>query len=456
MRREMSNLELARTFERTFAGGPATVICRAPGRVNLLGEHTDYNGLPVLPMTIDRAITVVARVNADGRFRLRNTDPHFSAGEFVNAAAIPPSRQGSWINYSKAAIEGVNGYLGVEGFAGMDLLYHGTIPPAAGLSSSSAMVVATALAYMRAVGHEVDSERRRIELAAMLAQAERYVGVHGGGMDQAIILLGATGCACKIDFFPLRVERVPVFDDYVFVICNSLVMADKSGSAIHRYNEGPLTCRLIRALVEKQARLAYDEEIEIEHLGDLWYGPLCLTHSEVEALFAEAFPTPRTTLAQAASLLDTTEAEIRRKWLGDLPEPEGGFPLQARARHQLTETARVEQGRDCLLAGDAVTFGALMNESHRSCAENYFVSSEHLDRLVNAARSAGSLGSRLTGAGFGGCTVNLVGVEDIGRFGAGVAAAYYQAFLGRPLCDPYENDWMLVARPVGPADCEDL
>jgi N-acetylgalactosamine kinase len=306
------------------------------------------------------------------------------------------------------------------------------------------------------MNRSIDTEPQRIELASLLAQAERYVGVQGGGMDQAIILLGEKGCACKINFFPLRVERVPVFDDHVFVVCNSLVKADKSGSAIHRYNEGPLSCRLVRAVVEKHAKLAYDEEIEIEHLGDLWFGPLCLTNVEVEALFNEAFPRPRTTLAQAASLLNMSEAEIRRRWLGDLPEPAGGFPLQARARHQLTELVRVEQGRDCLLAGDALTFGALMDSSHRSCADDYGVSSPQLDKLVEVARSGGSIGSRLTGAGFGGCTVNLVPKDAVDRFVAHLTEAYYCDYLGHAGSDPVREDWLIVARPVEAANYDDL
>ena len=451
-----SNADVIRAFDRCFGGGPATVICRAPGRVNLLGEHVDYNGLPVLPMTIDRTISVTARKNPDARVRIQNTAAAFPAEEFDNGQALQPSAQGSWINYCKAAIDGINTHFGIDTFPGMDILCAGTIPPAAGLSSSSALVVATALAYLRVAGRSIETEAQRLELASVLAHAERFVGVHGGGMDQAIILLGEEGRACKINFFPLRVERVPVFDDYEFIICNSLTKADKSGSAVHRYNEGPLTCRLIRALVEKHAKLAYDEEIEIGCLGDLWFGPLCLTNVEVEALFREAFPHPRMTLAQVASCLDMSEAEIRARWLGDLTEPDGGFALQARARHQLTETIRVEQGRDCLLAGDPAAFGALMNESHRSCAEDYGVSSPQLDTLVEVARAAGSLGSRLTGAGFGGCTVNLVAKDRTQHFTEHVERAYYGEYLGAGGVGARGSDRVLVARPVGPADCEDL
>ncbi|MCC6153896.1 MAG: galactokinase [Candidatus Hydrogenedentes bacterium] len=437
-------------------GRPPQVLTRAPGRVNLLGEHVDYNGLPVLPMTIDRAVTIAASKRDDHAIIIRNLDNAFAGEDFENVSGLPHSTQGSWINYCKAAIEGINTDRKVESFPGMDILCAGTIPPAAGLSSSSALVVSTALTYLSVLDQPVMTEVQRAELAALLANAERYVGVHGGGMDQAIILLGSEACACKINFSPLRVERVPVFRDHVFVVCNSLVKADKSGSAVHRYNEGPLTCRLIRALAEKHAQMAFGEEIEIEHLGDLWFGPLCLTNAEVQSLFREAFPQPRTTLAQAAAVLGVGESEIRRRWLGDLPEPDGGFALQARARHQLKELMRVEQGRDCLLASDATTFGSLMNDSHQSCADDYGVSSPQLDKLVEVARSAGALGSRLTGAGFGGCTVSLIEKDSFLSFAEAITKHYYEDYLGRGNADPLSQDWLLPAHPVAAANSEYL
>ena len=173
-------------------------------------------------------------------------------------------------------------------------------------------------------------------------------------------------------------------------------------------------------------------------------------------MFRGAFPLPRTTLAQAAAVLDLSEPEIRRRWLGDLPEPEGGFTLQARARHQLTELARVEQGRDCLLAKDAAAFGALMDASHASCANDYGVSSPQLDKLVEVARECGSIGSRLTGAGFGGCTVNLVPNNLANDFADQVSQRYYRDYLGRDDGDPVRADWILNAHPVRAADYVDL
>ncbi|MDZ4861710.1 MAG: galactokinase [Candidatus Hydrogenedentes bacterium] len=442
---------MAKVFREMFGPGATPFACRAPARVNLLGEHLDYNGLPVLPMTMNRETWCIARATAGNTIRIRNGAAGFAPEDFNNVSPLTPSEAGNWINYCKAAIEGLNQRFGIERGPGLDLLVAGNIPAAAGLSSSSALVVVTALAYLRALGQKLDASIQRIELAGVLAQAERYVGVQGGGMDQAIILLGDDESACKIDFFPLRIERVPLFDQRVFVVCNSMVVADKSGAAVQRYNEGPASSRLIRALVEKYAQINFGEEVKIERLGDLWFGPLCLTNAEVESLFREAFPRPKTSLAEMVSLLDIDEPEIRRRWLQDLPEPGGGFPLQGRARHQLSEHARVEQGRDCMIAGDADGFGALMDDSHRSCADDYRVSCPELDALVAIGRKAGSKGSRLTGAGFGGSTVHLVAESDAEDFVATVKRGYYKEFLGRTGSNPIEQDWIIIAKPSASA-----
>ncbi|MFA6242003.1 MAG: galactokinase [Candidatus Hydrogenedentales bacterium] len=419
--------DFLREFRAHFPDAGVPKLCRAPGRVNLLGEHIDYNGLPVLPMTIDREIRIAFAPRTDSTIRLHEIDTAYPQAEFVNEPAIPASPRGAWENYCKAAVHGLNAHLQPASFPGMDLLVEGTIPMAAGLSSSTALVVASALAYLNVLGVPLDkSGISRIELAGLLADAERYVGTQGGGMDQAIILLGGEGAACKINFHPLRVEQAPLVPGHAIVVCNSLVKADKSGGALHRYNEGPLSCRLIRAMVERKAQEEFGPEIEFDRLDDLWSGPLCLTNAEVETLFAQTFHRETTSLAEAARFLELSVDEIRAKWLGDLPEPEGGFRLQARARHQIAEFKRVELGRDCLLAGDAPGFGALMNASHESCRVDYRVSCDELDQLVAAARASGSLGSRLTGAGFGGCTVNLVPASHTSEFRRQIEKRYYE------------------------------
>jgi len=421
--------ELKAAFCEIYPGAGEPGICRAPGRVNIIGEHTDYNGLPVLPMTIGQDIRIAFASRRDGAIRLHNTDRRFSPAEFANGRAIPPSATGAWDNYCKAAVQALNEHLEVTRFPGMDLLVSGDIPVSAGLSSSSALVVACALAYLRALGKTLGEDIARLALAELMAEAEHYVGTRGGGMDQAVILLGQEGRACKIDFFPLRIENAALLDSHRFVVCHSGVKAAKTGEMLHRYNAGPRLSQLICALVGKRLREEFDEEVAIARLGDLWYGHLCLTHREVGDLFARTFPTETLRLAEAAIQLGLTPEAIRERWLGDLKEPEGGFHLQARARHQLTEHRRVEEARDALLAGDAAGLGALMNDSHASCAKDYRISCPELETLVAIGRDCGAAGARLTGAGFGGCTVNLVSADATEDFEARVRRDYHEQYL---------------------------
>jgi len=426
------NLELPalqQAFTAAYPEAPAPVFCRAPGRVNLIGEHTDYNGLPVLPMTLAQDIVLAVAPRTDSLVRIANMQSTFPPAEFRNKWPLGPSPAGAWDNYCKAAIDGLNQHFRLTQYPGMDIMATGSIPISAGLSSSSALVVATALAYLHILGKKLEKDITRIALATVLAEAEHFVGTRGGGMDQAIILLGGEGQASKIDFYPLRVENVPLPNDHSLVVCNSLVKAEKTGDALHRYNAGPRLCRLITALVEKRAQDEFGEEVEIECLGELWLGHLCLTHSEVADLINAAIPNDRVTLREASRKLAVSPEEVRRQYIGDLPEPEGGFPLKARARHQMSEYRRVEDARDALLAGDAATLGELMNASHESCARDYDVSCPELEALVAGARKAGALGARLTGAGFGGCTVNLVPQAAVPAFIQQIKRDYYQRFL---------------------------
>lgn len=440
-------MTLQQTVQGAFAAafpGEEPRNCRAPGRINLIGEHVDYCGLSVLPMAIGREIRAAYTPDLSGQVTLVNTNADFPKAAFPNMPRLEPSAEGAWDNYVKAAVHGLNAYFRIREAPGFKAAFGGTIPGAAGLSSSSAMVVAASLVYLDVLGKRLDVDISRIELANLLAEAEYFVGTRGGGMDQAIILLGKSAHACKIDFCPLRAEHVPLFEGHVFVACNSLVKSEKSGDMRHRYNAGPYTARLIRALVEAQLRADFDEEIALAALGDLWFGALCMRDAEVADLFEAAFPNERMTLAEAGQRLGLGEADLRERFIEDLNEPEGGFRLRARARHLLTEYGRVEAARDLLLAGDdPEAFGALMDASHRSCAEDYQVSCPELDALSEAARHAGALGARMTGAGFGGCTVNLVPEHRLDAFFAEVERTYYRDFLGRT---ELPADVMLVAQ----------
>lgn len=416
-------------FHEHFTGSGEPFVVRSPGRVNLIGEHMDYNGLPVLPMAIEQAILVAFLPRTDGVVRMRNLDPKYPEVVFDNAHDLPRSPQGSWDNYCKAALQKLNAELKPDTLPGMDMLFTSTLPVAAGLSSSSALVVACALCYLAALDRTLGQDITRLELADHMASAEHYVGTRGGGMDQTCILNAEHGHACKIDFFPIRVENAPVPEGVSIVVCDSMVKVEKSGDALIRFNRGPRFCALGSALVEAYLQRTMDEDIELDRLGDLWLGPLCLTFREGADIVDRAIPEDRLSLEEVAKRLGLTPEQVREDYLGEVPEPPEGFPLRARLRHQYSEYQRVEQARDALLNGDANGFGLLMNASHTSCAADFGISSPELDALVQAARDSGALGARLTGAGFGGATVNLVPAHQVDEFIAEVTRRYYE---GRP------------------------
>ena len=180
---------------------------RAPGRVNLIGEHTDYSGLPVLPVAIDRSTIVVAAAELIDRNRTGERRPRVALAPIRDRAQIPPFATGDWANYVKAAIQGVIDHFAARGDVARhrgDDVVESRVPPAAGLSSSSALTVSTALAFMAV--NELELEP--LEAATMVARSERYVGTRGGAMDQAVSILGRRDHALFIEFDPIRVRAV--------------------------------------------------------------------------------------------------------------------------------------------------------------------------------------------------------------------------------------------------------
>lgn len=405
-------------------------ICRVPGRVNLIGEHTDYNGLSVLPITLDKEVFAAFSLYDNHQVHLTNEDTRFQPTHFINGPVISPSPVGSWNNYVKAAVVALNKKFKVRSYPGFNLFISSTLPIASGLSSSSALVIAASLAYLKILGKELGKDISRTELAELMAEGEHFVGTRGGGMDQTVILNGDKGHACKIDFFPIRTKLIPLFEDHVFIICDSTVRAKKTGTCLHRYNSGPRMCSLACAILEHHLKKDFGDDFNIAKLGDLWNGNLCLTSKEILELAEQAIPKEHLSLEEIAYILDLTPYEVCERWLGDIEEPENGFPLRARVRHVISEHKRVELSRDALLANDAYTFGVLMNESHASCAKDYEISIPELDMLTQIARKSGAIGARLTGAGFGGCTVNLVPCEKADYFMEQVEKQYYRRYLG--------------------------
>ena len=358
----------------------------APGRVNLIGEHTDYNGLPVLPIAIDRAIRIDFRVSSDPMVRLDSPVARFAPFAFQLKRPIEAAEQGDWSNYVRAAARGLMGH-GVKLERGIEGTVTGDVPVASGLSSSSALVVASALALLKANGVEV----RRLELAALMARAERFVGLEGGGMDQAACLHGEVGHALRIEFEPLRVTKVAVPGGWRWVVGSSLVRAEKSGGARAAYNERARQCR---------------EALEDTAMSG-WAAVESPTYSDLVAR------------GGIARLLEDA---------GRVLSP----VLLRRFRHVVTESRRVAQAEAAMRAGDKGRFGELMVASHESLRGDYEVSTPELDEIVEVALEAGAAGARLTGAGFGGCAVALCDERTVRPVMEALAARFYAPRLGGP------------------------
>lgn len=360
-----------------------THLSRAPGRVNLIGEHTDYNGLPVFPMALQREARIHLRPRDDGLVRLRNTDPEFPPVEFEIGVAIEAGPVGSWGNYVKAPAQELARRFAI--YRGFDGTFTSDVPVASGLSSSSALVnsVGLALAEINEVG--VDT----LALAEIMAVAERYTGTQGGGMDQAISMGAKAGHATRIDFEPLRMRHVAIPADWRFIVADTGVRAEKSGPAQAAYNRRRSECE--EALVHVLAELA--------RIGRLRRAP-----RGYQGLL-QAVP--------AREVLDYAEAVL-----------DGN--LMRRFRHVVTEATRVNQAQDALLLADHASFGMLMDASHGSLRADYHVSSTELDELVALAKEGGAAGARLTGAGFGGCTVALTSPSTVDEVLESLVAGYYE------------------------------
>jgi galactokinase len=370
--------------------------------VNLMGDHIDYNGLSVLPMALQRRVSVLYRERDDANVRVATTAQGYAACEFKLSRTIKPYKAGDWGNYAKAAVQGL-----VERFEirrGFDAVVHSDIPEAAGLSSSSALVVAFALAVLHANDHE---EAERLELAELLAEAEHYVGTRGGGMDQAICLAARRQSASRIDFNPLRLTAHPIAPEWNFIIAFSLVRAEKSGPARETYNMRTRECR--EALRRVTEALGVAEKVDSY--------PALMRRRRVRELLRAAGPA-----------LDGT--------------------LMHRFRHVVTEAERVNKAAEALAAYDLRGFGRLMTASHTSLRDDFEVSSPELDELVDIATHAGAAGARLTGAGLGGCVVALCPQERVDKVMKRLKNRFYDC---REYDGPLE-DILFVAAPSGGAE----
>jgi galactokinase len=326
---------------RARFGGPPDVVASAPGRVNLLGEHTDYNGGFVLPCAIERRVAIALGRGAGGVFSIDHDDQQPDRGP----------RQDDWSDYPHGvvwALEQAGAHI-----PAFQAAITGDVPPGAGLSSSAAIEAATALAL--ATLCKLEMTRRNLALLCQRAENE-FVGVQSGIMDQYAALLCQPGSALLIDCRSLTSEPAPLALDeagLALFVCDTRVRRRLGATG---YNE-------LRAICDRAA----------QQLG-------------------------------VSQLRDVTADDLARL---------SGDELRY-ARHVINENARVLAGVNALRRRDFPAFGALMYASHASLRDDFGVSTDELDAVVEQARQAGALGARLTGAGFGGCAIALIAREQAG------------------------------------------
>src|SRR3954469_25735270 len=204
-------------------------VVAAPGRVNLIGEHIDYHGLPVLPIALERRVRVEFHPSDDCRIRARSSP--YGAREFAWTDDLAPVAAGDWENYLRAAARVARTFLPPDA-RGIDAQITSDLPAAAGLSSSSALIVAVTLGLLRANGYNPTFE----ELMAVLPDGEQFVGTRGGGMDHAASLASCAGSASLIGFNPVTIRHIPIPAGWGLLVANSMVRAEKAGSAREEYN----------------------------------------------------------------------------------------------------------------------------------------------------------------------------------------------------------------------------
>ncbi|WP_165069463.1 galactokinase [Paludisphaera rhizosphaerae] len=374
----------ARAFEAEF-GARAEIAARAPGRVELLGNHTDYNGGLVMAAAVDRYTAVVGRVAPSSR-EARVYAANFEGSARFPLAEITRGPVGTWPNYVKGVVWAMHEALDAELTQGFEAAVAGEVPLGAGLSSSASLQASVAFFLLQAgiaPGKTVEqyvgdlSDTARMDLAMVLRRSENaFVGVSSGLLDQFSSLFGREDHALFLDCQSLEFARVPLGSPGpAIIVCDSKTSRKLADGM---YNRRFAECNTV--VDHFKARKGAD----------------------------------------AVSLLrDVTLEELESEW--DALDP----VCRKRARHVLTENERVRQGVAALRAGELKTFGKLISASHASSRDDFENSSPALDALVEIAETApGFLGGKLSGAGWAGCTVNLVEADKADEFAEAVRRGY--------------------------------
>jgi len=454
-------------FVRRYGSERKVVVIRAPGRINLLGRHIDHQGGSINVLAVNREIIMVASPRGDDVVTLSNTDPSLFADntfrisdmvaqldwdDWLRAVDGPrvrrilESARGEWHNYVKAAILRLQERFRHRRLQGMDVMVAGDIPIGAGLSSSSALVVATAEAV--SIFNSLAVTARR--LVSLCGEGEWFVGTRGGVADHAAIKLSRRGYVTRVGFFPFQIEQAsPFFKDHALVVCNSGIYAGKSGKARHVFNEKVTAYHIGRIFFRM---LRSDLAPNIEHLRDITIENLGISRREFFELLSR-LPSTMTRKEVRSVFKQAAESErdaIERLFVSH-DDPAEGYTVRDVVLFGLCEMARAKLCLGVLRAGDAAALGRFMDISHngdRVSRDNgrgkwlrssqglsadavagigrrrgrqgdlafypgsYGCSLPEIDRIADTVRGMpGVEGAQMAGAGLGGCVMALVRKE---------------------------------------------
>jgi galactokinase len=364
---------VTQAYRERFSGEPR--VFRAPGRVNLIGEHTDYNEGFVMPFAIDRETHAAGVRRSDREINVAALDVIETVT--IDLTSSPVKGRGTWVDYVEGIVRVLQAKTGMD--SGADLVFSSTVPIGGGLSSSAALEVSIGLALLTLAAKDIDKEQ--LAFAAQSAEHE-FVGIRSGIMDQFTSVFSKADHAMLLDCRSLERKQIPLaIEGTKIVVCDTGVKHELASSEYNRRRE--------------------ECEEGVEQL--------------------------KKSLPDIISLRDVTSEDLDRY----------GCNLSAtiarRCRHVVTENERTLAAANALTNGDAAEVGKLMYESHRSLRDDYQVSSPELDTLVDAAsRVNGVFGARMTGGGFGGCTVNLISAESFEEFQIIISERYAAQFEKTP------------------------
>ncbi|XP_075992647.1 N-acetylgalactosamine kinase [Anticarsia gemmatalis] len=443
---------LKNRFSEEFGSKPLFFV-RVPGRVNLIGEHIDYCGYPVLPMALEQDILIAAGLIKTPQLHIRNINDKYSNfdTEIKRCDDIEivsdPNGKPFWYNYILCGVKGGLEFLSDNIVNGLQLCVDGTIPPASGLSSSSALVSAACLALL----HAQNVPLSKTDIASLCAKSERYIGTQGGGMDQAIAFLAKKNCAQYITWQPLRATPIALSENAAFVVAHSLAEANKA--ATNDYNRRVIECRLSAKIIASCAGAVTDNKIitlsQVQNKLDN-------TLEDMVKLVHEYLPKELYTKAEICEILDVSEEDLEKLYFTANTKHLTEFKLKQRALHVYEEAIRVEEFRKhCSQAvhngngsngcngmtetnGSIVhkngssddiinILGRLMSDSHKSLKELYECSHPNLDQLVNISKEMG-VHSRLTGAGWGGCIISICPKEKVDKYIDTLIESFYMKY----------------------------